>query len=436
VAAAPMLTPHSNHNPMRSQRMTTYIVIAMVLGIVVGTLLNKALADSGTAATVAGYIAIFSDVFLRLIKMIIAPLVFCTLVAGVAKMGKAETIGRVGLKAITWFVLASLVSLVIGMVLVNLFRPGDSLNLPLPDASASANLKTSSLSLKEFVAHLVPTSIVQAMAQNEILQIVTFSLFFGVAVTQIPGTGEIVKMIDKLAHVILRITDYVMRYAPIAVFAAIAATITTNGLGVLATYGVFMLQFYFGILVLWLVLILVGFALLQGGVFRLLGLIKEPILIAFSTSSSEAAYPKLMEQLEKYPVSDKIIGFILPMGYSFNLDGSMMYMTFASLFLAQAYGVEITFGQQIVLLLTLLVTSKGIAGVPRASLVVIAATVSSFGIPEAGILLLMGVDTFLDMARSATNVFGNSLATTVIAHWEHEEVAPAPDLLPVEPQPA
>jgi Na+/H+-dicarboxylate symporter len=421
---------------MRSQRMTTYIVIAMVLGIVVGTLLNKALADSGTAATVAGYIAIFSDVFLRLIKMIIAPLVFCTLVAGVAKMGKAETIGRVGLKAITWFVLASLVSLVIGMILVNLFRPGDSLNLPLPDANASANLKTSSLSLKEFVAHLVPTSIVQAMAQNEILQIVTFSLFFGVAVTQIPGTGEIVKMIDKLAHVILRITDYVMRYAPIAVFAAIAATITTNGLGVLATYGVFMLQFYFGILVLWLVLILVGFALLQGGVFRLLGLIKEPILIAFSTSSSEAAYPKLMEQLEKYPVSDKIIGFILPMGYSFNLDGSMMYMTFASLFLAQAYGVEITFGQQIVLLLTLLVTSKGIAGVPRASLVVIAATVSSFGIPEAGILLLMGVDTFLDMARSATNVFGNSLATTVIAHWEHEEVAPAPDLLPVEPQPA
>jgi Na+/H+-dicarboxylate symporter len=417
---------------MRSQRMTTYIVIAMVLGIVVGTLLNKALADSGTAATVAGYIAIFSDVFLRLIKMIIAPLVFCTLVAGVAKMGKAETIGRVGLKAITWFVLASLVSLVIGMVLVNLFRPGDSLNLPLPDASASANLKTSSLSLKEFVAHLVPTSIVQAMAQNEILQIVTFSLFFGVAVTQIPGTGEIVKMIDKLAHVILRITDYVMRYAPIAVFAAIAATITTNGLGVLATYGVFMLQFYFGILVLWLVLILVGFALLQGGVFRLLGLIKEPILIAFSTSSSEAAYPKLMEQLEKYPVSDKIIGFILPMGYSFNLDGSMMYMTFASLFLAQAYGVEITMGQQIVMLLTLLVTSKGIAGVPRASLVVIAATVSSFGIPEAGILLLMGVDTFLDMARSATNVLGNSLATTVIAHWEHEEVAPATDLLPIE----
>jgi Na+/H+-dicarboxylate symporter len=417
---------------MRSQRMTTYIVIAMVLGIVVGTLLNKMLADSGTTATVAGYIAIFSDVFLRLIKMIIAPLVFCTLVAGVAKMGKAETIGRVGLKAITWFVLASLVSLVIGMILVNLFRPGESLNLPLPDASASANLKTSSLSLKEFVAHLVPTSVFNALAQNEILQIVTFSLFFGVAVTQIPGTGEIVKMIDKLAHVILRITDYVMRYAPIAVFAAIAATITTQGLGVLATYGVFMIEFYFGILVLWLVLTLIGFALLRGGVFRLLGLIKEPLLIAFSTSSSEAAYPKLMEQLEKYPVSDKIIGFILPMGYSFNLDGSMMYMTFASLFLAQAYGIEITMGQQIVMLLTLLVTSKGIAGVPRASLVVIAATVSSFGIPEAGILLLMGVDTFLDMARSATNVLGNSLATTVIAHWEHEEVAPATDLLPIE----
>jgi Na+/H+-dicarboxylate symporter len=416
--------------------MTMHIVIALVLGIVVGALLNNALADSGTTATVAGYIAIFSDVFLRLIKMIIAPLVFCTLVAGVAKMGKAETIGRVGLKAIIWFILASLISLVIGMVLVNLFRPGESLNLPLPDASASANLKTTSLSLKEFVAHLVPTSVFSALAQNEILQIVTFSLFFGVALTQIPGTGDIVKMIDKLAHVILRITDFVMLYAPIAVFAAIAALITTQGLGVLATYGIFMLEFYFGIAVLWLVLILVGFALLQGGVFRLLGLIKEPLLIAFSTSSSEAAYPKLMEQLERYPVSDKIIGFVLPMGYSFNLDGSMMYMTFASLFLAQAYGIDVPLGQQIVMLLTLLVTSKGIAGVPRASLVVIAATVSSFGIPEAGILLLMGVDAFLDMARSATNVLGNSLATTVIAHWEHEEVAPAADLLPIEPQSA
>jgi Na+/H+-dicarboxylate symporter len=421
---------------MRAQRMTLYIVVALVLGIVVGAVLNNTLDNEATAAVVAGYIAIFSDVFLRLIKMIIAPLVFCTLVAGVAKMGKAETIGRVGVKALAWFVIASLVSLPIGMVLVNLFRPGDALDLPLPDPSASANLKTSSLSLKEFVAHIVPTSIVQAMAQNEILQIVTFALFFGIAVTQIPGTGDIVRMIEKLAHIILRVTDYVMKYAPVAVFAAMAATITTNGLGVLATYGTFMLEFYVGIVVLWVVLTLVGFLFLGGNVFRLLGLIKEPALIAFSTSSSEAAYPRLMEQLEKYPVSDKIIGFILPMGYSFNLDGSMMYMTFASLFLAQAYGIEIPLGQQILMLLTLLITSKGVAGVPRASLVIIAATVASFGIPEAGILLLMGVDSFLDMARSATNVFGNSLATTVIAHWEHEEVAPAPDLLPVETQSA
>jgi len=421
---------------MRGQRMTTYIVVALVLGIVIGTLLNKTLADSATATAVAGYISVFSDVFLRLIKMIIAPLVFCTLVAGVAKMGKAETIGRIGLKAIGWFVTASLISLVIGMILVNLFRPGESLSLPLPDPGASANLKTASFSLKEFVGHLVPTSVFQAMAQNEILQIVVFSLFFGIAITQIPGTANIVKTIDKFAHIILRITDYVMKYAPIAVFAAIAAMITTQGLGVLVTYGKFMVEFYFGIVVLWLVLTLVGFFFLQRGVFRLLSLIKEPALIAFSTSSSEAAYPKLMEQLEKYPVSDKIIGFILPMGYSFNLDGSMMYMTFASLFLAQAYNIPITLGQQILMLLTLLVTSKGIAGVPRASLIVVAATVTNFGIPEAGILMLMGVDTFFDMARSATNVFGNSLATAVIAHWEREELAPAPDLLPVEPQPA
>jgi Na+/H+-dicarboxylate symporter len=412
--------------------MTTYIVAALVLGIVVGHVLNTTLADTNTAARVAGYISIFSDVFLRLIKMIIAPLVFCTLVAGVAKMGKAETIGRIGLKALGWFLAASLISLVLGMVLVNLLQPGASLHLPLPDADQATNLKTSSLSLKEFVAHLVPTSIIQAMATNEILQIVVFSLFFGIACTQIPGTEPLVKTIDKLAHIILRITDYVMNYAPIAVFAAIAATVTTQGLGVLVTYGTFMVEFYFGIALLWVVLTLIGFAFLGGGVFRLLQLIKEPALIAFSTSSSEAAYPRLMEQLEKYPVSDKIIGFILPMGYSFNLDGSMLYMTFASLFLAQAYDIELSFGTQIVMLLTLMVTSKGIAGVPRASLVVIAATLSSFNIPEAGVLLIMGVDQFLDMARSATNVFGNSLATTVIAHWEHEETAPSPDLLPIE----
>ena len=252
---------------MRGQRMTTYIVVALVLGIVVGTLLNKTLADSATATAVAGYISVFSDVFLRLIKMIIAPLVFCTLVAGVAKMGKAETIGRIGLKAIGWFVTASLISLVIGMILVNLFRPGESLSLPLPDPGASANLKTASFSLKEFVGHLVPTSVFQAMAQNEILQIVVFSLFFGIAITQIPGTANIVKTIDKFAHIILRITDYVMKYAPIAVFAAIAAMITTQGLGVLVTYGKFMVEFYFGIVVLWLVLTLVGFFFLQRGCF-------------------------------------------------------------------------------------------------------------------------------------------------------------------------
>ncbi len=417
---------------MRTNRMTVYIVLALILGVLVGAILNTTLPDANTAARVAGYISIFSDIFLRLVKMIIAPLVFTTLVVGIAKMGKGEAIGRIGLKALAWFLTASLVSLLLGMVLVNLFQPGASLNLPLPDANQATNLKTSSLSLKEFVAHLVPTSIFHAMAANEILQIVVFAIFFGFACTQLPGTEGLIKTIDKLAHITLRITDYVMRYAPIAVFAAIAATITTQGLGVLVTYGTFMLEFYFGIALLWVLLTLAGLAFLQGGVFRLLGLVKDPALIAFSTASSEAAYPKLMEQLERYPVSDKIIGFVLPIGYSFNLDGSMLYMTFATIFLAQAYGIDLPLGTQLVMLLVLMVTSKGIAGVPRASLVVVAATLGSFNIPEAGILILMGIDQFFDMARAATNVYGNALATTVIGHWEHEEVAPSEDMLPIE----
>ncbi len=411
---------------MRS-KLTAVILIAMVLGILVGYACHILWPDPKTANTIAGYISLFTDIFLRLIKMIIAPLVFSTLVVGVAHMGDTKSIGRIGVKAMAWFVGASLVSLLVGMILVNLLRPGDNLNLPIPDADASTNLKVASLSMKEFVAHLVPRSVVEAMATNEILQIVVFSLFFGVACASLDERARLlIDGIEQLSEAILTITGYIMALAPIAVFASMAAIVTTQGLGILVTYGKFIVQFYFGLAILWCLLIAVGALIFGRHSLRLISLIREPFLLAFSTASSEAAYPKTMEQLEKFPISKKIISFVLPMGYSFNLDGSMMYCTFATLFIAQAYNIELSMGEQITMLLLLMLTSKGMAGVPRASLVVIAATLVSFGIPEAGLLLIIGIDQFLDMGRSATNVLGNTLATAVVAKWEGEKLDPQP----------
>jgi Na+/H+-dicarboxylate symporter len=416
------------------KRLTTVILIGMVLGILVGYACHILWPDPTTAKAVADYISLITDIFLRLIKMIIAPLVFSTLVVGVAHMGDTKAVGRIGGKAMVWFIGASLVSLLTGMILVNLLRPGDNLNLPLPDANSATNLKVASLSIKDFVTHLVPRSVVEAMATNEILQIVVFSLFFGVACAAIgDGAKTLVEGIEELSHATLKITGYIMALAPLAVFAAMAAIITTQGLGILVTYGKFVIQFYFGLALLWCILISVGLLVFGSHAIRLVNLVREPFLLAFSTASSEAAYPKTMEQLEKFPISKKIISFVLPMGYSFNLDGSMMYCTFASLFIAQAYNIELPLTQQITMLLLLLLTSKGMAGVPRASLVVVAATLSSFNIPEAGLLLIIGIDQFLDMGRSATNVIGNSLATAVVAKWEGEDITlrlPDPTLHP------
>jgi len=406
---------------MLGNKFTTLILIGMILGIVIGWAGNAAFPDPKTAAQVAGYISIITDVFLRLIKMIIAPLVFSTLVVGIAHMGDSTSVGRIGGKTMLWFIGASLVSLLLGMLMVNILQPGVGLNLPLPDAGTSTNLKVSSLTLKEFVSHLVPKSIVEAMAQNEILQIVVFSIFTGVAVASLGERAKVVAdFADQVAHVMLEITGYVMKAAPVAVFAAIASTVTTQGLGVLVTYGKFIIEFYVSLGLLWLVLGAAGFLVLGPRVQNLVRRMREPFLLAFSTASSEAAYPKILDQLQRFGVSKRIASFVLPMGYSFNLDGSMMYCTFATLFIAQAYGIELSFAQQITMLLLLMVTSKGMAGVPRASLVVIAATLATFNIPEAGLLLIMGIDQFLDMGRSATNVVGNSIATAVVAKWEGE----------------
>lgn len=365
--------------------------------------------------------SILSDIFLRLIKMIVAPLVFTTLVVGVAKVGDIGSVGRIGGKTMLWFLSATLVSLMLGMVLVNFFKPGETMHIPLPDSHLSTGIQKAALSLRDFISHVFPKSFVEAMANNEILQIVVFALFFGVATGAIGEKGEVViKAMDAIAHVILKITGYVMIVAPLAVFGAITAVIARQGLGILSTYAIFIGEFYFSLVVLWVVIIFAGFLVLRKRAFTLVNRIKDAMLIAFSTSTSEAAYPRILMELERFGCNNKIVSFVLPLGYSFNLDGSMMYMTFASLFLAQSYGIHLAFGQQLSMLLVLMLTSKGIAGVPRASLVVIAGTISMFNIPEAGLALLIGIDPLLDMGRSATNVLGNAMATAVVSKWEGE----------------
>jgi Na+/H+-dicarboxylate symporter len=402
-----------------SGRFTLYILLGMVLGILVGYLCNTNL-EPTTAKDVAGYFAILTDIFLRLIKMIIAPLVFSTLVVGIVHVGDTASLSRIGFLTIAWFLGASLVSLFMGIVMVEWLEPGVGLGLPLPDESATVAVKAGALTLKDFITHVFPKSFFEAMATNEILQIVVFSLFVGVALASLGEAGKkLTEILDQVVMVMLLITGYVMKFAPIAVFAAIAATITTQGLGILATYLKFVGGFYMSLGLLWGVLLLAGSAVIGRQIIALTKGIREPLLLAFSTASSEAAYPKTLEQLEKLGVPKRVASFVLPLGYSFNLDGSMMYCTFATIFIAQAYGIELTLAQQATMLLLLMLTSKGMAGVPRASLVVIAATLNFFGIPEQGLLLILAVDQFLDMGRSATNVVGNAVATSVVAKWNN-----------------
>lgn len=458
---------------MRKNKLTLYIFIALILGVIVGyvynvtvvatynnkinaaetaikSLDNKLAELKDTTTTFykdlknqrigqvrirktndiiredkVEYFTILSDIFLRLIKMIVGPLVFTTLVVGVAKVGDIKAVGRIGGKTLLWFLSATIVSLLLGMLLVNVFQPGHEMHLMLPDSHLGTDIQKSALSLKDFINHVFPKSFFESMSNNEILQIVVFALFFGVATASIGEKGEIVvRAFDAIAHVILKITAYVMMLAPLAVFGAITAIVAKQGIGILSTYAIFIGEFYFSLVILWLAIAAAGFFVLKGRVFTLVGNIKDAMLVAFGTSTSEAAYPRVLIEMERFGCSNKIVSFVLPLGYSFNLDGSMMYMTFASLFLAQSYNIHLSFAQQLTMLLTLMLTSKGIAGVPRASLVVIAGTIAMFNIPEAGLALLIGIDPLLDMGRSATNVLGNAMATAVVSKWEGELAEP------------
>ena len=408
-------------------RLFTYLVVgAMILGVLVGWIINTTLPTEGAAA-VADNLTIITDVFLRLIKMIIAPLVFTTLVAGIAHMEDAGAVGRIGVKTMGWFITASIVSLTIGLIMVHILKPGTGLNLSLPEPeTAGAAVDTAKFTLRQFVTHLVPKSIIEAMANNEILQIVVFSVFVGTAVAAIDDKAPaVLALVEQTANIMLKVTGYVMKTAPLAIFAALAATIATQGIEVLWTYVKFISGFYLSLGILWSVLI--GAAVLFVGprALSLIAAVRQPTLLAFSTASSEAAYPRTLDALQQWGVSRKVASFVLPLGYSFNLDGSMMYCTFATLFIAQVYGIEMSIAQQVTMLGLLMVTSKGMAGVPRASLVVIAATLAYFNLPEAGLLLILTVDHILDMGRSATNVIGNTVASAVVAKWENQIEEPA-----------
>lgn len=437
-------------------KLISLIIVAMLIGLVIGYVINVSITSNAsnydetliekienpiikkevqtalkkqeakwqkeTKKSIASNYSILSDIFLHLIKMIIAPLVLAVLVLGVAKVGDFKSVGRIGLKTMIYFTSATLIALALGLVMVNVFEPGKVMHLDLPDTAIETGIKTNTQTAKNFIDHVIPESIIRSMAANDILPIVIFALFFGVAAAGVGVQGlPIIKAFESLSHVMFKVTHFVMNFAPIGVFGAITAVVIQQGLDVLSGY-LYLIACFFGGLLIFVfgVLLLICYAF-KVNYFKLLRDIKEPILLAFSTASSESAMPKTIEALEKHGISNRIVSFVLPLGYSFNLDGSIMYMTFATVFIAQSYGMDISTADQIKMMLILLVTSKGMAGVPRASLVVIAGMLTMFKIPGEGLLLLLAVDQLLDMGRSATNVVGNAVASAVVARLEGEK---------------
>ncbi len=402
--------------------ITWKIFIGMSLGIIVGYILNKTYQDNPDALSSAStYLNLLSKIFLRMIKMIIGPLIFSILTVGIAKLGDFKLVGRIGAKTLGYFYFATLLSLLTGLIAVNILRPGKMMQIPLPTAGADTGIEVKKMTMENFITHLFPQSFFEALATNEILQIVVFSVFFGIATAAIGDHGKIIiKGLDAVSEVMFKIVSYVMGFAPYGVFGAVAAVIAQKGLGILGGY-LYLIICFFATLAFFILVVLPAICLVaKVPYWKLLSYVKDALFLSFSTASSEASMPLQIEQLKKFGVSERIVSFVLPLGYSFNLDGSMMYMTFAVGFIAQAYGIELTLAQQVTMMLTLLITSKGIAGVPRASLVVIAGTMSMFNLPAEGLILLFAVDWLLDMGRSATSVAGNAVATAVVAKWEGE----------------
>ncbi len=400
--------------------VTAKIFIGMALGIIIGYVIHLSL-PTETIETWSEYLNILSTVFLRMIKMIIGPLVFSILTVGVAKLGDFKMVGRIGLKTLGYFYFATILSLITGLVAVNILKPGKGMQGKLPSVGAETGIETKKMTLNNFFEHLIPESIFEALATNEILQIVIFAIFFGIATASIGDKGKvIVKGLDAVAEVMFKVVGFVMQFAPYAVFGAVARVVAQKGLGILVDY-LYLIVCFFATLLFFVLVVLPAICFFaKVPYWKLLSYVKNALFLSFGTASSEASMPLQIEKLKEFGVPEKIVSFVLPLGYSFNLDGSLMYMTFATGFIAQAYGIDLSIGQQITMLLTLLITSKGIAGVPRASLVVIAGTMAMFNLPSEGLILLFAVDWLLDMGRSATSVAGNAVATAVVAKWEGE----------------
>lgn len=410
----------------QKNRLTLYILVAMLLGGILGAIIHNS-CNVKTAEQFSTYIKLLATIFIRLVQMIIAPLVLTTLVVGIAKLGDIKSVGRIGGRALAWFFSASFISLLIGLFWVNFLQPGYGVNLSSVDTTTATEVtaNTQDFSVQHFVEHIIPKSVFEAMATNEILQIVIFAIFFGLAAASIgENVKPVINALDKTSHIILKMVNFVMKFAPIGVFGAMAGVFAVKDVSdLMLTYTKFFSSFLVGIASLWVFLLLVGYLFLGRHLKTLLKRIVSPLVIAFGTTSSEAVFPKLTEELERFGIKDRIVSFMLPLGYSFNLDGSMMYMTFASIFIAQVFGVHLDGGSQLTMLLVLMLTSKGIAGVPRASLVVVAATCGMFNIPIEGIALILPIDHFCDMFRSATNVLGNSVATAVVGKWEEKKAS-------------
>ncbi|WP_025825843.1 dicarboxylate/amino acid:cation symporter [Acetobacter okinawensis] len=397
-----------------TRRRTYAILVALVLGVVCGLSVHVwAPAYIGMAEQSA---TLLTGLFLRLIRMVIAPLVFATLVSGIGKLGDDTLVLRVGGKVILWFLGMSFISLTIGLLAANILQPGAGFSAPLPADIASLR---HSFQPVDFVLHIVPTSILDAMSRNDILQIVVFSVLFGVS---LPAAGKAGKTMlawaEELASIMLRMTDMVMMLAPIAVFGSIMGSLAHSGPEMMMHFGRFLFQFYGTIMCLWAVLTFIAFCVIGPRIKELIKELVQPVILGFATASSESVYPLLLERLENFGVPSRIAGFVLPLGYSFNLDGSILFQSFGAMFIAQAYGIHLPWTQQALMVLVMMLSSKGIAGVPRASLVTLVAVLPQFGLPEAGIALILGIDHFLDMLRTATNVLGNGYAAAVSAKWE------------------
>jgi proton glutamate symport protein len=406
--------------PGPSRSNTSQILAGLVLGILVGYLWPSSDANGVHVAGFAEQVKPLADVFLRMIKMIIAPLLFSTLVVGIAGTGDMKTMGRIGLKAIIYFEIATTIALFLGLGLVNLFQPGVGMALPLnADTKTAAAMVQSQQHAWDILLHMFPTSVIDSMARGDILQVVIFSMFFGIAVAAIGAKGQpVLDLMESTAQAMFKFTGYVMAFAPVGVFAAIAATVGSKGLGILLTLGKLVGLMYLGLAVFALIVLGVVSYLIRVPFLTFVKAIREPMLIAFTTASSEAALPKALEIMERFGVPKNIVGFVLPTGYSFNLDGSTLYLSLCSVFVAQMAGVHMTLGQQLIMMLTLMLTSKGVAGVPRAALVVLAATLATFNLPLEGAAILLAIDQIMDMGRTAVNVMGNCIATAVVARWE------------------